>query len=277
MKEKLISVIIPTYNRERTIQRAINSVLNQSYKDIELIIVDDCSTDKTCEIVNKYKDERIKYFKLEKNYGACYARNYGVNKASGKYIAFQDSDDEWSDNKLEIQLKNMIKNNSDIDFCEYEKYDGISCTKFPKPKEKKNIEKYGIEKALRYGNFISTQLILLKRECFEYYMFDNSLPRLQDYDLILVLSSKFSISFTKISLVKVYVQNDSISQSPEKLQKAINIMLTKKYNWDKILFSQLYVLLASNCKNKNEKRKYYIKALRMYFNIKTFIKLIINY
>ena len=101
----MISVIIPTHNREKTIKKSIDSVLCQTYNNIEIIVVDDKSTDNTEEVINSIKDNRIKYIKLDENKGACFARNKGIELAQGKYIAFQDSDDEWLPQKLEIQLR----------------------------------------------------------------------------------------------------------------------------------------------------------------------------
>lgn len=94
----MISVIIPTYNRGHLIERAINSVLRQTYKKIEIIVVDDCSTDGTEEVMRQYtNNNKIKYVKLDKNSGACKARNTGIKVASGNVIAFLDSDDEWDE------------------------------------------------------------------------------------------------------------------------------------------------------------------------------------
>ena len=101
----MVSVIIPTYNRGSLIGRAIVSVLNQTYKDIEVLVIDDASTDYTETVVDSIKDERLHYYKLEKNGGACRARNVGISKAQGEYIAFLDSDDEWMSNKIELQYK----------------------------------------------------------------------------------------------------------------------------------------------------------------------------
>ena len=106
--EPLVSVIIPTYNRGRLILDSINSVLNQTYKNIELIVVDDCSTDNTEEILKSINDSRIKYVKLEKNSGACIARNKGIELSTGEFIAFNDSDDLWITTKLEKQLPPCI-------------------------------------------------------------------------------------------------------------------------------------------------------------------------
>ena len=90
-KEPLISVVIPTYNRANTILQSVNSVLNQTYKNIELIVVDDCSTDDTEKIIAGIQDSRVKFYRLEKNSGACTARNLGIEKASGKYGRFDEA------------------------------------------------------------------------------------------------------------------------------------------------------------------------------------------
>lgn len=273
----MISVILPTYNREKTIERAIKSVLNQSYKDIELIVVDDYSIDNTEMVVKKFKDKRLKYYKLKKNSGACFARNYGIEKSKGDYVAFQDSDDEWKIDKLKTQLENLRKNDSDLDFCMYEKFDGNQHGIFPSDDIKKRFNKKGIEKALRYGNFISTQLVLIKKEFLKENKFDINLPRLQDYDLFLRLSSICKISFCDEVLVSLYVQDDSISKSTDKLITAVGIMSNKDYKYKKILMSKLYELIAKSTKDVNIKKEYYNKSLKEKFDIFTFIKYMLNY
>ena len=95
----LVSVVLPVYNREDTIARAINSVLNQSYTNFELIIVDDCSTDDSLRVAHEFQDDRVNVIALQQNVGANSARNKGAMEAQGQYIAFQDSDDEWLDRK----------------------------------------------------------------------------------------------------------------------------------------------------------------------------------
>ncbi len=272
---ELITVIIPTYNRERTIKRAIDSVLNQTYKNLELLIIDDCSTDNTEKIIQNIKDSRIRYIKLPENKGACYARNYGINLSKGDYIAFQDSDDEWLENKLEEQIKNMKENNSYIDFCSYLVKSNSKDKKLPNLNKIIRIKLFGYEKALALGNFIGTPLLLIKRECINYYMFDDKLPRLQDWDFVLHLVNKYKISFTNKVLAKVYIQNDSITKSTDKLKKAIKIMENKDYKYKKVLLATLYSMLAKG--SKEEKKKHYLKSLKTNFRIKTLIKLIINY
>lgn len=102
----LCSVIMPTYNNENYIRNAIKSVLTQTYSNLELIIIDDFSTDGTSNIIAELMnlDNRIQYFKLLKNNGCAYARNFGLSKSQGEYIAFLDSDDVWDDKKLEKQI-----------------------------------------------------------------------------------------------------------------------------------------------------------------------------
>lgn len=100
-----VSVILPTYNRAHLLERAIQSVLDQTYPDFEIIVVDDASIDNTVNIIKGIINERIRYIRHEKNKGAAAARNTGIKLAKGKYIAFQDSDDEWLRDKLEKQIK----------------------------------------------------------------------------------------------------------------------------------------------------------------------------
>lgn len=121
-KKPLVSIISPTYNDENTIEETIKSVLNQSYKNWEMLIVDDCSTDKTPDIVKKYqeKDKRIKLYRLDKNSGASVARNKAIEEAKGKYIAFLDCDDIWFNKKLEKQINYMEKNNYYFTYTDYE-------------------------------------------------------------------------------------------------------------------------------------------------------------
>lgn len=115
----LVSIIMPSYNTAEYIKDSIQSVINQTYKNWELIIVDDCSTDCTDEIVNSIKDSRIKYFKNEKNFGAAISRNRALKEAKGKWIAFLDSDDLWNKEKLEIQISFMVENDYKFTYTDY--------------------------------------------------------------------------------------------------------------------------------------------------------------
>jgi len=118
----LVSIVTPSYNSENYIADTIESVLNQTYTNFEMIIVDDISSDNTIKIVKKYqkKDKRIKLICLEEKGGASIARNRAIKEAKGKYIAFLDSDDLWKKDKLEKQIKFMEENNIDFSYTDYE-------------------------------------------------------------------------------------------------------------------------------------------------------------
>ncbi|HSR19165.1 MAG TPA: glycosyltransferase family 2 protein, partial [Ignavibacteriaceae bacterium] len=121
-------MIIPVYNRENLIQRSIYSVLNQTYKNIEVLLVNDASTDNTEEMINEIKDDRLKYFKNEINLGPSKSRNIAIKLSAGELIAFQDSDDEWYKDKLEKQVKLLLSSPEDVAavYCGMELIDHIS-------------------------------------------------------------------------------------------------------------------------------------------------------
>jgi teichuronic acid biosynthesis glycosyltransferase TuaG len=119
---ELVSIITPSFNSEKFIAGTIQSVQNQTYHNWEMIIVDDCSSDKTVSIAEYFanNDNRITVYKLDKNSGTGIARNTGLEKASGKYIAFLDADDLWKPNKLEIQINFLRNNNLPFTFSFYD-------------------------------------------------------------------------------------------------------------------------------------------------------------
>lgn len=273
----MVSVIIPTYNRGATIERAILSVLEQTYQDFEIIIVDDNSNDNTEEVVKKINDNRIKYIRNNINKGANESRNIGVAEAKGEYIAFQDSDDEWMKEKLEIQLKALAETNSDVvasGFFRYED-DGTVST-IPE----KVIRDEEISKQIMFGNFISTQTVLGKKHCFVEEKFDSSFPRMQDWELMIRISRVYKVHYINDQLANVYIQSNSISKDNTKGIKALKMLLDKYkdfYSENPKAKSWLYYELGnyhmrSNMFDKN----YYITSLRYdKLNVKAAIKAII--
>ncbi|MEK3669265.1 glycosyltransferase family 2 protein [Paenibacillus sp. FSL R10-2771] len=217
----MISVIMPTFNRAKTIQRSIDSVLKQTYQNLELIIVDDNSTDNTIEIIKSIPDDRIKLIAHAKNKGASAARNTGIQAALGDYIAFQDSDDEWIYNKLDIQIKELLSYNVDVVSCAYYQHKNGKIKKLPIVE----IEDNNIFSMLLYGNFIGTPSILGKRECFINELFDERLPRFQDWDLMLRLAQKCKIHFINDSLMNAYVQTNSLSENHSSAIVALEIIM----------------------------------------------------
>lgn len=246
-----ISVIIPTFNRGKLIANSIKSALNQTIKNLEIIIVDDGSTDNTKEVIDKFQDRRIKYIKLDKNQGASNARNIGIKAAKGKYISFQDSDDIFYPNKLEIQLNNIINKKSDLDFCKINLlYNSTYNYLVPSTIREKRFESGDFfTELISNGNFISTQSILVKKSFMKEFLFDPNMPRLQDYDVILRMIPKVKISYTKEVLVDLHIQNDNLTLSPVKLKNAIYLLLKKEYNFNdkqKKDFSNYLNFLLSN-------------------------------
>lgn len=118
-----VSVIMPNYNSEKYIKQAIESVLSQTYKNWELIIADDCSSDSSCKIVSSIIDDRIVLLTSKTNEGAAVARNKAIDKASGRWLAFLDSDDLWLPYKLEMQLSYMVSKNIAFSYTDYDLID----------------------------------------------------------------------------------------------------------------------------------------------------------
>ena len=142
---ELVSIIMPSFNTGRFIKKTINSVLNQTYKNWELIIVDDCSNDNTDEIVNNINDSRIRYFKNRSNVGAALSRNKALKEARGKWIAFLDSDDLWEKDKLEKQIKFMKYNNYSFSYTNYVEIDENDAKTGIKISGPKRITKIGMK------------------------------------------------------------------------------------------------------------------------------------
>ena len=125
--DELVSIIMPSYNTAKYIAESIKSVLAQTYTSWELLIVNDCSTDNTDEVVKLFlSDERIRYFKNQKNSGAAISRNKALREAKGKWIAFLDSDDVWLPEKIEKQIEFMVKNDYHFSYTNYKEIDESS-------------------------------------------------------------------------------------------------------------------------------------------------------
>lgn len=193
-KPGLVSVIIPTYNRAALVLKAVQSVLEQTYQNFEIIVVDDGSIDNTEELVRNFKDDRIRYIRFNENQGAPFARNKGVKIAKGEYISFLDSDDYYLPNKLALQI-DAFKSNSDA---------GLVYSKFfiESSDTKKRVE-YGsktfesghlFEKILLKSIPCRIQTWLIRKECFlSIGGFDEKLPMLQDRDFIVRFSYRYKL------------------------------------------------------------------------------------
>lgn len=222
----MISVVIPTYNRERTIGRAIDSVLQQTYQDIEIIVVDDCSSDHTEQVAIGYHDDRIRFIRHDTNQGACAARNTGIDHAQGEYIAFQDSDDAWRPDKLERQLAAMNECDADICFCRVERHN------YPEDKERyfPDLDNGIVEyQTLILRSLASTQTIIARREVWLQHRFDVAIKRMQDYDWMIRAARDYKVCYVSDVLVDIYLQDDSITTSSYQKLCEINQALIDKY------------------------------------------------
>ena len=220
-RKPIVSTIIPVYNRTETLVRAVQSVLDQTYKSFEIIIVNDGSTIGEFESIKSKllnMDERIRVIDHIVNRGASAARNTGAKNARGELLAFLDSDDEWLPEKLEMQV-NIMKDNHEV---------GMVSTGFYFIDVNKNVKnvhypkcKHDWLECLFYSNAIgTTSTILLSRECFEKVGgFNENFVSCQDWEFYLKIAKKYKISVIKKPLVNYWYHGKSISGNYEKVLK----------------------------------------------------------
>lgn len=220
----MISVVIPTFNRGNTIAGAVKSVLTQTYSELEVIVVDDCSTDDTELVLSKINDSRLKYIKLLENKGANFARNKGIDVSKGQYIAFQDSDDIWKKDKLQKQYSFMKQGAYDVSFTSMMQHHKQKNIKFPKINDK---QKRNLLNRVLYGNIMSTQTIMAKKSILRKEKFDPTIERFQDWDLAIRLLQNYEVGFLDESLVDVFISEDSISKSNEKAIRSLEKIMSK--------------------------------------------------
>ena len=232
MGSPYVSVILPTYNRAHTLLRSIESVLNQTYSNFELIIVDDGSTDNTTEVVKSFNDSRIIYIKKSKNAGPASARNTGINNSRGKYIAFQDSDDEWLKEKLEKQILLLEKSDNNVGVVYSSFYKIMSNNnKVLIPKSSIKEKEGWIYKRLLSGNIVGMPVALIKKECFEKCgNFNENLHALEDWELFLRISKDYKFIFINEALVISYESPVSVSKNRINHINAIKTILKENYN-----------------------------------------------
>jgi len=196
-----ISVIIPTYNRKNTLPRAVESVLNQTYKPVEIIIVDDGSTDGTKEWFSEMYP--LVHYIYQVNSGVSLARNTGINSARGDWIALLDSDDEWLPDKLEIQVK-LLQNNAELRFCHTNE---IWIRNGVRINQMKKHQKYGgniFKKCLDICRISPSSSLFHTSVIKDVGLFDESLDVCEDYDLWLRITAKYPVLFLDQPLIKKF-------------------------------------------------------------------------
>lgn len=284
-----VSVVIPTHNRSELLINSIKSVLKQDFEDFEVIIVDDASSDDTAEKVKCIKDQRLKYYKIEKPKGGNHARNFGVNKSEGEYVAFLDDDDEWHPGKLSKQLQKFeAKKTVGLVYTAVEIiYTDENVKYVTRPKEDGDLSK----KILLKNHIGTTSCVMAKKTILEEVGgFDEKLPARQDYDLWIRICKLCDVAFVDEPLVLYYNRNNStqVSTNIEKYLRAVEIMEQKyeddflqlskreqKYIKSKVCFSAGNRLIRN--KDCREGRKYLLRSMRMKFTIKSFALYLLSF
>ena len=232
-----VSVILPTYNRSISLVAAMNSVLSQSERDLELIVVDDCSTEDIAAVVKQCADPRVKYLRRERNGGGAAARNSGLAVASGEYIAFQDSDDLWLPGKLRRQLELLADQPSEVGVVTGGKilYGRDNKYRFgpgrvafsPKVGKTISLEEDQLAAAL-VRNPISLQNALFRANCYPDRMwFDSCAKANQDWEFAVRLLQHTKLLEVSEPFVLAFISGDSISRNPRKASTGILRILRK--------------------------------------------------
>jgi len=271
----LVSVIIPTYNRGHLIEDSIKSVFNQTYKNIELIIVDDASTDNTKEVVTKLNNDKLVFIELKENSGPSVARNKGINIAKGEIIAFLDSDDRWYPEKTEEQVKLLINSGKPVGavFCGMEFYDYKT-----KEKTGEHIITVDIKRNFKTGRYFLTPqtgtVLVYKSVLEEVGGFDERLKANEDTELAIRICKKYNFALLNKILVKITRNHEQLMANDENYIQAREIIFYKHYDFlsNHILFGLAkqianYSILHSDI---SKAKKFTIEALKLRpLNIKT--------
>jgi glycosyltransferase involved in cell wall biosynthesis len=254
-RQPLVSVIMPTYNHSKFIDEAIESVLNQTYKNFELIIIDNYSEDDTEKVVTSYKDNRIKYLKFKNNGIIAASRNYGIKNSNGEYVAFLDSDDIWLPKKLEKQIELFrISNETPMIYTRFKTVRGDTISKDILPKNGRYKSGY-IFRSLYVRPFITCSTVIVKKSIFNQIgLFDTNrdLIAIEDMDLWLRIALKYPVEIADISPLVLYrIQSQSISLGSARMVKRSLIIAKryKKYAGNHLFAKSVFLLLMSVCKN----------------------------
>ncbi|MBI4267802.1 MAG: glycosyltransferase family 2 protein [Chloroflexi bacterium] len=268
-----VSVVMPTHNRGHIVGRAIQSVLDQTYRDFEFIIVNDGSRDNTEEVVKKFKDERIRYIRLEKNSGTCAVpRNTGIRIARGKYIAHQDDDTLWHSEKLEKQVRVFDTAPPEIGIV----YTGFvvltdSKTFYLPPRHISLREGSIYGQVIRNEGFSTNPNVLTRKECFEQVgLFDERLPSSLDWDMWIRITKRYQVRLIDEPLATTYYSPDTSHFTKIASVKARLAVLNKHFDdfmeTNKELLAKGYFELGLNLylEGHHEGRGYPWRAFRIF-------------
>ncbi len=249
-----IDIIMPNYNKGKFVDKAIQSVLNQTYTNWKLYVVDDNSNDNSAEVLKKFKKKsKIKIFYLKKNKGPSYCRNLILKKAKSKYIAFLDSDDYWTKNKLKLQINFMKKNKYFFTFTDY--IPMIQNNNIQKFLKATKINETFYFKNFIYNSSINTSTMILEKKYLNNIKFRN-LDLMEDYVFKCDLMRKSKMPFKKFAKASAVYRIISDSRSSKKIFNIINLWkINKKFNYLNIFQNLISILLIS----LNSLKKYGLK------------------
>lgn len=194
-----VSIVIPTFNRAALVLRAIDSVLNQSYKNFEVLVIDDGSTDTTESFIKKINDPRLTYFKT-RNHGVAHARNFGVKQSQTDWVCFLDSDDVWRRHKLSEQIR-FHNQNHDVLISQTDDVWVRHGKRVNKMKKHGAREGAIFRESLKLCLVCASSVMVKKKLFLEAKGFDESLPTCEDYDLWLRILTHHNIGFIPKKLV----------------------------------------------------------------------------
>jgi glycosyltransferase involved in cell wall biosynthesis len=250
---------------------SVESVLSQTFQDFELIIVDDGSDDDTEAVIHTIDDSRVKYIKCDRNYGATHARNVGIQIASGQYVAFQDSDDQWLPEKLrkQVEVLHSAKKNVGVVYNAYWRV--INNKQIYMPVDAPNTKKAKAIVAELFFLFVATPTVLVRKECFERSgVFDERLPRLQEWELWIRMSQNYNFEYINEALVASYYQSQSITADHESLIASFDLILEKHGQilyQDKNKLAKIFAIfgrhLLSSKATYNHGRDYLLNAFKL--------------
>lgn len=223
-----ISVIMGVYNGERYVGEAIESILSQSYDDFEFIIVDDCSTDRTNEIIKSYNDPRIKIIRLERNHGLAYALNIAAKESKGKYIARMDSDDISLNERFERQILFFSKN-QDVSVLGTSYYEIDSSGEIIGEKKFPSDDKDIKSVMIKINPFFHASIMMKKESLEESGFYNGSLRMLEDYDLWIRMSKKCKLANMDESLIKRRYHEGNVCLTTDNAQLLAGVKLRLKY------------------------------------------------
>lgn len=261
-----VSVIIPTYNRAHLVARAIQSVLDQTYQDFEIIVVDDASTDNTEAVIQQYDDSRIVYLKHEVNSGGAAARNTGIRHARGQYIAFLDSDDEWLPIHLGQRISYFTSHTCNGLYSPFYVKNGSIIT----PSKLKPFPRLGLADSILSGkNDTRTSTFVFRADCLRNVMFDESLAKHQDWDLAIRFDGTYGMDCDLNSTVIIHVGDKSANRMSSSLNHpATKQFLSKHCNLlSKRTLVRFYTILAINTlkiEGRSDNYYYYLNVANGY-------------